>query len=147
MTETTAKLKNTKTRRAKATRKVHSCEVKKPRGRKSLAATKKKRKAPPGRAAVSLRSSVNSLVSQDSDRIAKALIDKTVAGNMTGARLLVELSGAQHPPVPPKKKHSGQSLLDEFESGPQWNPSMGRDASQLPPSEPDDSADPDSPTC
>ena len=132
MPERTANLDNPKTKRAKT--------PPKPRGRKPAAASKK-HKIPPGRAAVRLRSSVNSLVSQDSDRIAKALIDKTVAGNMTGARLLVELSGANHPPVEPKKKRSGKSLLDELESGPQWDPSMGRDASLLPPSEPDDADD------
>jgi hypothetical protein len=146
MTRKTAKLDKPKTRRAKAPRKVHSCEVKKPRGRKAAAATKK-HKTPPGRAAVRLRSSVNSLVSYDSDRIVQALIDKTVAGNMTGARLIVELSGADHPPAAPKKKRSGKSLLDELESGPQWDPSMDRDASQLPPSEPDDLDDPSLPTC
>ncbi len=139
MTKKTAKLDKPKTRRAKALRKVHSCEVKKPRGRKSAAATKK-HKTPPGRAAVRLRSSINSLVSYDSDRIAQALINKTVAGNMTGARLLVALAGADKPPIPLKKKRSGKSLLDLLESEPQWNPSMGSDANCLPPSEPDDPA-------
>jgi hypothetical protein len=109
----------------------------KPRGRKPDAATKI-RKTPPGRAAVRLRSSINSLVSQESDSIAKALVDKTVAGNMTGARLIVALAGADKPPIPLKKKRSRKSLLDLLESEPQWNPSMGSDASCLPPSEPDD---------
>ncbi len=67
------------------------------RGRKPSAA--KKRKPAPGRGAERLRSSINSLVSEESDRIARALVDKTLSGNMTGARLLVELTGANKPPV------------------------------------------------
>lgn len=74
-----------------------------------------------GRAATRLRNSINSLVSQQSDEIAQALIDKTVAGNMTGARILVELSGADKPPDLVKKKHGGLKLIDLLESDSEWD--------------------------
>jgi hypothetical protein len=81
----------------------------------------KSRKTPPGRGATRLRNSVNSLVSQQADEIAKALIDKTKAGNMTGARILVELSGAGKPPDPVKKKPGGLKLIDLLESDSEWD--------------------------
>ncbi len=132
MPERIANLEKTKTKRRKNPRKP---------GRKPAAASK--RQTPPGTGAVRLRRSINSLVSQKSDQIANALVEKTVAGDMAGARILVELSGADKPLAEPKKKRGGKTLLDELESGPQWDPSMGRDASQLPPSEPDDPDDED----
>jgi hypothetical protein len=107
-----ANLDKPKTKPAKAPRK--------PRGRKP-AAKSKSHKTPPGRGATRLRNSVNSLVSQQADEIAKALIDKTKAGNMTGARILVELSGAGKPPDPVKKKHGGLKLIDLLESDSEWD--------------------------
>ncbi len=114
----------------------------KPRGRK-LASPAKKRKVAPGQGATRLRSSINSLVSQESDRIAQALIDKTIAGNMTGARLLVELSGAKHPPAEPEEESGISSLIAKLANGPQWvDPeSNEKDASKLPYSEPDEDLD------
>jgi hypothetical protein len=106
-----ANLNKPKTQRAKTKR----------RGRKRVAPLSKSRKTPPGRGATRLRSSVNSLVSQQADEIAKALIDKTKAGNMTGARILVELSGAGKPPDPVKKKHGGLKLIDLLESDSEWD--------------------------
>ena len=102
----------TKTKPAKAPRK--------PRGRKPVAASNR-HKTPPGRGATRLRNSINSLVSQQADEIAKALIKKTVAGNMTGARILVELSGADKPPEPVAKKHGGLKLIDLLESDSEWD--------------------------
>jgi len=108
-----ARIKNLdkpKTQRAKTQR----------RGRKP-AAPSKIHKTPPGRGATRLRNSVNSLVGQQADEIAQALIDKTKAGNMTGARILVELSGAGKPPEPVNKKHGGLKLIDLLESDSEWD--------------------------
>jgi hypothetical protein len=99
-----------KTQRAKTQR----------RGRKPAAASKI-HKTPPGRGATRLRNSVNSLVSQQADEIAQAVIDKTKAGNMTGARILVELSGADKPPDPVEKRHGGLKLIDLLESDSEWD--------------------------
>jgi hypothetical protein len=108
------------------------------RGRKPSAP---KRRTPPGRGGLLLRNSINSLVGQESDRIAQALIDKTVAGNMVGARLLVELSGADKVPLPAKKKRRGPSLADLLAKEPEWTEAdearLNHDASRLAPSEPD----------
>jgi hypothetical protein len=111
-------------------------------------------KTPAGRGAARLRDSINAMVSKQSDRIAQALIDKTVKGNMTGARILVELSGADKVPPEKKKKRSGPSWAELLASEPEWDPSMEenfngegaitvledgtikRDASKLLPSEP-----------
>ncbi len=111
-----ANLDKPKTQRAKTQR----------RGRKPAAASKSN-KTPPGRGATRLRNSINSLVSRQSDDIAQALIDKTVAGNMTGARILVELSGAGKPPGPVEKKHGGLKLIDILESDPEWDPDSDPD--------------------
>lgn len=58
---------------------------------------------------------------------------------MTGARLLVELTGADKPPVPKKKKRRGPTLLDFLKSQPEWTEEdearLNHDASSLGPSE------------
>jgi hypothetical protein len=150
-------------------------QVKKPTQKPRQSGTRKKSKTPPtargrkrspanghktpaGRGAARLRDSINAMVSKQSDRIAQALIDKTVKGNMTGARILVELSGADKAP-PVKKKRRGLSWAQRLANEPEWDPSMvksvssdgaitvlmdgtiKRDASKLPPSDydlPDD---------
>ena len=122
------------------------------RGRKRSPANR--HKTPAGRGGARLRDSINAMVSKQSDRIAQALIDKTVKGNMTGARILVELSGADKAPPEKKKKRSGPSWAELLASEPEWDPSMEenfngegaitvledgsikRDASKLLPSEP-----------
>ena len=118
MPEKTKNLNNPKTKPAKAPRK--------PRGRKP-AASSRGHKTPPGRAAVRLRSSVNSLVSRQSDEITQALIDKTVKGNMTVARILFKLSGADQPPEPVKKENGGLKLIDLLESDTEWDPDLDPD--------------------
>ncbi len=50
--------------------------------------------AEPEQAAARLRKSLQSKVSTQYDDIAQALINTAVKGNMTGARLIVELTGA-----------------------------------------------------
>jgi hypothetical protein len=132
MTAKTAKLNNLKSKTTKKPRMT--------RGRKPAGSVAKKRRTTPGRGAALLRSSVNTKVGEESDRIANALVENTVAGNMTGARLLVELTGADKPPVPKKKKRRGPSLVDFFKSQPQWTEEdearLNHDASGLGPSEP-----------
>ena len=65
-------------------------------GRKKLLAAPAPQPKPPepGQGAKSLRSSVNSLLATQSDRMARALFDRTIAGNIPSARLLIELAGA-----------------------------------------------------
>src|ERR1700722_3291059 len=86
--------------------------------------SRSRRKIAPGRGAERLRNSVNVILNDESDRIARALVDKTIAGNMSGARLLVELSGAKHPPVEPEEKdkdpEDGLSLAEILMSRGQW---------------------------
>ena len=95
-----------------------------------------------GRGAARLRSSINNLVGLESDRIARALSDKAVAGNMAAARLLVEISGADKEPPEKKKKRKGPSWAEVLASEPEWDPNEDEggndhDASKLLPSEPD----------
>ncbi len=110
-------------------------------------------KTPAGRGGLRLRDSINDKVSKQSDQIAQALIDKTKAGNMTGARILVQLSGADKAPPGKKKKRRGPSWAERLANEPEWDPSMvksvssdgaitvlmdgtiKRDASKLPPSD------------
>lgn len=147
MTERIANLDKPKTQRAKTKRKPGSPTTGAPKKRPLLlgvettgprrrggkppgrkpAAKSKSRKTPPGRAAERLRNSVNSLVSRQSDEIAQALIKKTKAGNMTGARILVELSGADQPPDPVTKKPGGLKLIDLLESDTEWDPDSDPD--------------------
>ena len=110
-------------------------------------------KTPAGRGGLRLRDSINDKVSKQSDLIAQALIDKTKAGKMTGARTLVQLSGADKAPPEKKKKRGIRSWIKRLCSEPEWDPSMEnnfdgegaitvledgtikRDASKLPPSD------------
>ena len=97
-------------------------------GRKTAAlkttAPQSRRKLPPGRGAERLCNSVNVILNDESDRIARALVDKTIAGNMSGARLLVELSGAKHPPAKPEDKtedkDNGPGLVELMMSRGEW---------------------------
>jgi len=66
--------------------------------------------AKPGQGVRSLRDSINSIVSAQSDRLARALYDKALAGNAPSARLLVELSG--DPPA--EDAWDGPSISDLF---------------------------------
>jgi len=91
-------------RKAKSAKTEKSANLKprkvgKSTGRKKLAAPEPELPpAEPGQGAKRLRSSVNSLLASESDRIARALFDKTLVGNISSARLLVQISGANRPP-------------------------------------------------
>jgi hypothetical protein len=95
------------------------------RGRKPSArnstAPRRRRKLPPGRGALSLINSVNVLLNDESDVIARALVDKTVAGNMASARLLIELACAK-PRSEGDDESRGRSLAEMLTDGPQWEP-------------------------
>lgn len=86
-----------------------------------MAPVSKSRKTPPGRGATRLRDSINSPVSRQADDIAPALINKTVAGNMTGARILVDSPAPASRPTPSRKKHGGLKLIDLLESDSEWD--------------------------
>lgn len=66
---------------------------------------------PPREGAIRLREHVNTLVSRNSGRIAQALIDKTISGNMSSARILVQLSGFDKLPEQ-EAVPSGPSMAD-----------------------------------
>lgn len=67
-----------------------------------------------------LRDAINQLVGRQSSRIAKALVDKTIDGNMEGARIVIELSGARVPRSVPVKKPRGVSWAKRWAAEPQW---------------------------
>jgi hypothetical protein len=95
----------------------------KPAARKTTG-PRTRRKLAPGRGGERLCNSVNVILNDESDRIARALVDKTIAGNMSGARLLVELSGAKHPPAKPEDKaedkNDGPGLVELMMSRGEW---------------------------
>jgi len=109
------------------------------RGRKLSASLRSK--VPAGRGVVRLRSSVNKMVGKEFDRIASALIEKTVAGNMASARMLAGLFDAQNAPPDKKKKKKSkcsayiQQLASEPEWTGPWEDENPRNASKLPPSD------------
>jgi hypothetical protein len=124
------------------------------RGRKRSAA--KPAKVPEGHGAASLRNAANALLGPASVLIVSTLIRKAIAGNTTGARILMELSGPQKAlPETKKKKRSGRSWADLLASEPELDECMEkgpggegaitvledgtikRDASKLLPSEPE----------
>ena len=93
-------------------------------GRKQRSRSRGRKAEPePGGGAERLRCAIDKLVSHESGRIAKALVDKTIAGNMTGARLVVELSGAKNSRNKPVKKRHEPILpwsAAELAAEPQW---------------------------
>ena len=81
---------------------------------------RRKAEPEPGEGAERLCAAVDKLVSHECGRIARALVDKTISGNMTGARLVVELSGAKNSRNKPVKKWLGPSRADQLAAEPQW---------------------------
>jgi hypothetical protein len=89
--------------------------------RKTESKPRRKSAPKPGDGAVLLRNAVDQLVGQECSRIAKALVDRTIAGNMAGAKLLTELSGAKNlGSQPQKKKRRGPSLALWLARQPKW---------------------------
>lgn len=93
----------------------------KPASYSPAAPRRRRRKLPPGRGALRLINSVNVLLNDESDVIARALVDKTVAGNMASARLLIELACAK-PRSEGDDESRGRSLAEMLTDGPQWEP-------------------------
>jgi hypothetical protein len=113
-----------------------------PKGGRKTSATKAT-KTPASRAAAPFRNSVDTTVGDESDRTAHARVDKTSDGKMTSARVLVELQKAGSET---KKKRGPQPWVARLCSEPEWegpwdDEDTRRDASKLPPSEPDLPAD------
>ena len=88
--------------------------------RRGSMSRRRKAKPKPGEGAERLCAAVDKLVSEECGRIARALVDKTISGNMAGARLVAELSGAKNPRNKPVKKWLGPSRADQWAAEPQW---------------------------
>lgn len=92
----------------------------KPSASSSAAPRRRRRKLPPGRGALNLINAVNLMLHDESDIVARALIDKAIAGNTASARLLVELACAR--PRSAENDERRRKLLDEMlDDGPQWD--------------------------
>jgi hypothetical protein len=93
------------------------------RGRKpstQKSTSSRHRKVPPGRGGERLVGSVNVILYDECDSVARALINQTIAGKTSSARLLVELSGANRPSAGKEDKYDGPSLADELMSSGEW---------------------------
>jgi hypothetical protein len=67
-----------------------------------------------------LQSAVDEIVGVQCIRIATALVNKTVEGNMVGAKLLVEMTGASHPKEQQKRKRRGPSVAQFLANDKPW---------------------------
>lgn len=87
------------------------------------------RKTKPGRGAKNLINAVNTLVGDQSGKIAQSLIDKTQTGNGPSSRLLAELVNASTPP--PSDHNPGIAALnlpdpEALAAEPEWvDPDLG----------------------
>jgi hypothetical protein len=113
------------------------------RGRKP--STDSESETPAGQGGVRLRDAVNDEVGKQSKRIAKALVNKTCAGNPGVAKIIVKLSGADKAPAESKKNRGPQpwvtNICNEPELPGPWDEQRKRDASLLPLSDYDLPAD------
>jgi hypothetical protein len=97
-----------------------------PRGKTTI-------KAEPGDGGSMLRSAVDILVGKESERIAQAMVKKTIEGNMSGARLLTDLTGAMKSKNKPPKKRYGPTEAELLAMEPQWEGPMEGDEDRDPP--------------
>jgi hypothetical protein len=67
------------------------------------------------------------LVGKESERIAQAMVNKTIQGNMSGARLLTDLTGAMKSKNKPPKKRYGPTEAELLALEPQWEGPMEDD--------------------
>ena len=67
-----------------------------------------------------LREAVVQRVAEECDRIAESLVNKTLEGNMVGAKLLVDLTGAKIPPPKPPRKRRGPTMAQMLAACPPW---------------------------
>lgn len=85
-------------------------------------APRRRRKLPPGAGALRLLNSVNLILHDESDLIARALVEKTIAGNAASARLLIELACARPRSNDDDEKPNRRTLAEMLMDGPQWEP-------------------------
>jgi hypothetical protein len=67
-----------------------------------------------------LRDAIEKEIASRLGNIAKALVDKTIAGNSAGFRFATELTGALKPGTRRAKKRQGPSQAQQFTDEPQW---------------------------
>jgi hypothetical protein len=86
-----------------------------------------------GRAGANLRRAVDKLVSENTEKIAQALVNQTIAGNMAGARLVTALTGAEKPPTQPKKSRAREEKTPARKWPRRTEPSMALRLAMEPP--------------
>ena len=67
-----------------------------------------------------LRNAVEKEVARRSVRIAKMLVDKTIAGDMSGFKHVSEMTGANKPGTPSPKRRHGPSQAQQLTDEPPW---------------------------
>ncbi len=67
-----------------------------------------------------LRAAIDDRVYVNFEKIADAMVDKTIQGNMAVARLLLEVTGASTPRKTPVKRPSGPSMAALWAAEPPW---------------------------
>jgi hypothetical protein len=79
------------------------------------------RKTRAGHPGATLRRALGELVTKESKKIARAVVNQTIAGNMTGARIITALTDAENPPAPKKRKRRGLSEAERLALEPSWD--------------------------
>jgi hypothetical protein len=66
------------------------------------------------------RSLIDRKVGERSDEIAETFVDTTIDSNMTGARIVVSVSGADKAPTEKKRMTRTKQFIQELASEPEW---------------------------
>jgi hypothetical protein len=74
-----------------------------------------------------LRAAIDEQVKANSRKIAKAMVDKTIDGDVGVARLLVDFTGAKKARKPAVKKSTGLSWAQRAAAEPSWNDRLDPD--------------------
>ena len=74
----------------------------------------------PGEGGERLRNAIDKRVSIDCKKIADALVDKSIAGDLNGTRMVIELTGAKTPRKKPVKHPRTEAMIGLWETGPKW---------------------------
>ena len=74
-----------------------------------------------------LRSAIEREVARNSDQIAKALVDGSIHGNISGAKLLIDISGAKTARNDSGTRAAWSAYLDELENEKPWTGPMEDD--------------------
>ena len=88
-------------------------------GKSSAIATRKKAAC---RGAVKLKKAASETLEENSEKIAKSLLDRTLAGNVRVARLLLELAEGSAENMHAGKKQHIRSMAIALAKEPQWPP-------------------------